>query len=48
MLHFLNDITNSAESTQKIDNNYIIASVKSEPMGKLVNRITGLYLLISS
>ena len=31
----------------KIDNNVIIASLKSEPMGKLINRIPGLRLLIS-
>ena len=32
----------------KIDNNAIIASSKSETMGKLINRIPGECLLISS
>ena len=32
MLFFLNDVANDAESTQKS----IIASLKSEPMGKLI------------
>ena len=44
-LHFLNDVANDAESTQ---NNVIIASLKSETMGKLINRIPGSRLLISS
>ena len=46
-LHFLNDVDNGAVSTQKI---VIIASLKSETMGKLihVNRIPGSCLLISS
>ena len=48
MLHFLNDIANDAESTQKIENYVIIASLKSETMGKLINRVPGLRLLISS
>ena len=30
----------------KIDNYVIMASLKSEPMGKLINRIPGLRLLI--
>ena len=33
---------------QKIENYVIIASLKSETMGKLINRIPGLRLLISS
>ena len=33
---------------QKIENDVIIASLKSETMGKLINRIPGLRLLISS
>ena len=45
-LHFLNDVANDAESTQKI--RVIIASLKSETMGKLIDRIPGSYLLISS
>ena len=30
MLHFLNDVANDAESTQKIDHYVILASLKSE------------------
>ena len=48
-LHFLNDVANDAESTQKKNrklrhNRWL----KSETMGKLINRIPGLRLLISS
>ena len=32
----------------KIENYFVIASLKSEPMGKLITRITGSRLLISS
>ena len=32
----------------KIDTFFIIASLKSEPMGKLINRISGSRLLLSS
>ena len=46
-LHFLNDVANDAESTQKIENYVIIASLKRETIGKLINRIPGLRLLIS-
>ena len=47
MLHFLNDIAN--ELNQHRNQNYvIIASLKSETMGKLIYRIPGLRLLISS
>ena len=42
-LHFLDDVANGAESTH-----VIIASLKSETMGKLISRIPGLRLLISS
>ena len=46
-LHFLNDVPNDAESTQ--NRNYvIIASLKSETMGRLINRIPGSRHLISS
>ena len=48
MLHLLNDVPNDAESTQKIENYVIIASLKRETMGKLINRISGSRLLISS
>ena len=44
----LNDIANDAESTQNIENYVIVASLKSETMGKLINRIPGSLLLISS
>ena len=37
-MHFLNDVANGAESL-KIENYFIIASLKSETMGKLINRI---------
>ena len=47
-LHFLNDVANDTESTQKIENYIINASLNSETMGKLINRIPGLRLLISS
>ena len=43
----LNDVAYDAEST-KIENYVIIASLKSESMGKLINRIPGSRLLISS
>ena len=45
-LHFLNDVAYDAKSTQK--KYVIIASVKSKTMGKLINRIPGSRLLISS
>ena len=47
-LHFLNDVANDVESTQKNKNYVIIASLKSELMGKLINRIPGSRPLISS
>ena len=43
-LHFLNDMVNDAKLTQKL----IIASLKSEPLGKQMNRIPGSHLMISS
>ena len=42
-LHFLNDVANDDELIH-----VIIASLKSETMGKLINRIPGLRLLILS
>ena len=48
MLHFLTDFANDAESTQKLKKYVIIASLKSETRGKLINRIPGSCLLISS
>ena len=47
-LHLLNDVANDAESTQKIENYVIIATLKNETMGKLINRKPGLHLLISN
>ena len=46
-LHFLNDMANDAESNI-MKKFFIIASLKIETMGKLINRIPGLRLLISS
>ena len=48
MLHFLNDVANDTESRQKFRNFVIIASLKRETIGKLINRIPGSRLLISS
>ena len=48
MTYFLNDVANDTESSQKLKNYVIIASLKSETMGKLINRIPGSHLLISS
>ena len=48
-LHFLNDVANDAGSTQIFfENHVIIASLKSETMGKLMKRIPGSRLSISS
>ena len=47
-LHFLNDVANYAESTKKIENYIIIASLEFETMGKLIKRIPGSSLLVSS
>ena len=47
-LHFLNDVANGTESTQKFANYIIIASLKRETIVKLINRIPGSPLLISS
>ena len=47
-LHFLNVSVNDVETAPKINNYVIIASLKSEPTCKLINRIQGLRLLISS
>ena len=47
-LHFLNDVANGAESIKKIENYVIIPSLKNETAGKLINRIPGLRLLMSS
>ena len=47
-LHFLNDVANDTESTPKIENYVIMASLKTETIGIVINRIPGLHLLISS
>ena len=47
-LHFLNDVANDAESTQKIDHYVIFASLKSGKMGKLIRKIPGSRLLLSN
>ena len=47
-LHFLSDVASDTESTQKLKDYLIIARLKSETRGKLINRILGLRLLISS
>ena len=47
-LHVLNDVANDAESTQKYRHYVIIAILKRETLGKLINRIPGSRLLISS
>ena len=46
-LHFLNDVANDVESTQKSKKYIIIASLKSETTCNLINRIPGSRLLIS-
>ena len=46
-LNFLNDVVMTLNQ-QKNENYVIIASLKSETMGKLINRIPGSRLLISS
>ena len=47
-LYLLNDVANDAESSQKNESYVIIASLRGEPIGKLINRIPGSRLLISS
>ena len=47
-LHFLNGVAYDAESTHKWKKYVIIASLKSETWSKLINRIPGSRLLISS
>ena len=47
MLHFLNDVAYNAEST-KIDKYVLIASLKSEPMNTMINKIPGSRLLLSN
>ena len=47
-LHFLNDVANETESTQKSKIYVIIACLKSETMGKLINRLPGECFFISS
>ena len=47
-LHLLNDVANDTETTQNAKKYVITASLKSETMGKLINRIPGSRLLISN
>ena len=47
-LQIFNDVANGAESAQKFANYVIMASLKRETIVKLINRIPGLGLLISS
>ena len=47
-LNFLNDVAIDVESTQKSKHYVIIASLKSETRNKLINRIPGSRILISS
>ena len=47
-LHFLNDIANDAESTQNQKLSHKRYFEEYSTMGKLINRIPGLRLLISS
>ena len=48
MLHFLNEFVNDIKTDTKIYKYVIIASLDSETSCKLINRISGLHLLISS
>ena len=47
-LLFLNDVPYDPESIKKKKNYIIITSLKSETIGKLINRIPGSRLLISN
>ena len=48
-LYFLNDVVNDTESIDiKFDNDVINTTLKSESTGKLINRLPGWHLLISS
>ena len=47
-LHFLYDVANDAESTQKNHNRSFESFEECSTMGKLINRIPGSRLLISS
>ena len=47
-LHFLNDVANDAESTQNQKLRHNCYFEECSTMGKLINRIPGLCLLISS
>ena len=46
--HFLNEVANDAKSLGKIEIYVIVASLKSETMGKMINRAPGSRCLISS
>ena len=47
-LHFLNDVTIDDKNKTKLENYVIITSLKSETMGKLINRIPGSCILVSN
>ena len=47
-LHFLNDDANDAESTQKLNKSHNRLFEECSTMGKLINRIPGSHLQISS
>ena len=47
-LHFLNDVANDAESTQKSKITSSSLVLRVNQLGKLINRIPGLRLLISN
>ena len=47
-LHFLNDVANDTEINKNIKNYVIIASLKTETMGKFINRIPCSFFFISS
>ena len=47
-LHFLNNVANDTESTHKKKENVIVVILESETRGKLINRMPGSPLLISS
>ena len=47
-LHFLNESLMTLNQHKKNENYVIIASLKSESVGKLINRIPSSHLLISN
>ena len=47
-VHFFNDVAKDVQPNTTIENYVAISSLKSETMGKLINRISDSHLLISS